>query len=249
MTFFLPYLVWFAKYFERTVEGIGYIGRIVSSTQAPNFTTMPYVIQSIFILLGPPLLAASVYMVLGRLITLLDAGHHSIIRPKWLTAIFVLGDVLSFFVQAGGGGIMSSSHTQSSYKTGENVIVVGLVIQILWFGVFVVATVLFNTRIQRSPTNQSRSLASPWQRLIYVLYATSALIMIRSIYRVVEYVTGSSGILQEKEVFLYVFDALPMALVTILFAVFHPSQVLGPKARADAEKFSTFSMADISTAA
>lgn len=209
---------------------------------------MPYVIQSIFILLGPPLLAASIYMVLGRLITLLDAGHHSIIRPKWLTAIFVLGDVLSFFVQAGGGGIMSSSKTTSAYKLGEKVIVVGLIIQIIWFGVFVVATVLFNIRIQRSPTSQSRSLTSPWKRLIYVLYGTSALIMIRSIYRVVEYVMGSSGILQEKEVFLYVFDSLPMVLVTILFAAFHPSQVLGPKAKANAEKFSSTSMADIDNA-
>lgn len=63
---------------------------------------MPYVIQSLLLLLGPTLLAASIYMVLGRLIRLLDADNYSLIRPQWLTKVFVLGDVISFLAQSGG---------------------------------------------------------------------------------------------------------------------------------------------------
>lgn len=62
----------------------------------------PYIIQSLLLLLGPALLAASIYMVLGRIIGLLDAGDLSVIRPKWLTKIFVAGDVLSFLAQSAG---------------------------------------------------------------------------------------------------------------------------------------------------
>jgi len=63
---------------------------------------MPYIIQSLLLLLGPALFAASVYMVFGRLIRLVGGERYSIIRVNWLTKIFVLGDVLSFLVQSGG---------------------------------------------------------------------------------------------------------------------------------------------------
>lgn len=41
-------------------------------------------------------------MVLGRLILLVDGEHLSLIRRKWLTKIFVCGDVVSFLVQVSG---------------------------------------------------------------------------------------------------------------------------------------------------
>ncbi len=62
----------------------------------------PYVGQSVLILLGPALFAASIYMLLGRIIRVLNAGAISPIRPTWLTKIFVTGDVLSFLLQSGG---------------------------------------------------------------------------------------------------------------------------------------------------
>lgn len=85
-----------------TVEFVGYAGRAASARQAPDFTLMPYIIQSLLLLLGPSFFAASIYMVFGRIIRLTGGERHSMIRPSWLTKIFVVGDVLSFFVQSGG---------------------------------------------------------------------------------------------------------------------------------------------------
>jgi len=58
--------------------------------------------QSLLLLLAPALFAASIYMVLGRIILLVDGEAHSLIRAKWLTKFFVLGDVLSFLTQSAG---------------------------------------------------------------------------------------------------------------------------------------------------
>ena len=63
---------------------------------------MPYIMQTLLILLGPAFYAASIYMLLGRIIGFLDADHHSLIPTKWLTKLFLLGDVLSIFGQGGG---------------------------------------------------------------------------------------------------------------------------------------------------
>jgi hypothetical protein len=41
-------------------------------------------------------------MMLGRIVRLLDAEVHSIIRSTWVTKIFVLGDILSFVIQGIG---------------------------------------------------------------------------------------------------------------------------------------------------
>jgi hypothetical protein len=54
------------------------------------------------ILLAPPLYAASIYMVLGRTVTYLRAESLSLVPVKWMTKIFVTGDVFSFLLQCAG---------------------------------------------------------------------------------------------------------------------------------------------------
>lgn len=83
-------------------ETIGYGARAVNAHQAPNYETMPYAMQSLFILLAPSLFAASIYMVLSRLIRRVDGDSRSIIPSTKLTKVFVVGDVLAFLVQSGG---------------------------------------------------------------------------------------------------------------------------------------------------
>ena len=83
-----------------TVETVGYVGRALSAKN--QWALGPYIIQSILLLVAPALFAASIYMTLGRIIVLLDAEQYSFIKKKWLTKIFVCGDVLSFLMQSGG---------------------------------------------------------------------------------------------------------------------------------------------------
>jgi hypothetical protein len=86
-----------------TVEVVGFMGRAVSAHQkAGCWTRGPYLVQTMFILLAPALFAASVYMSLGRIIEIVDGERHAIIGRRWLTKIFVIGDVICFLLLAGG---------------------------------------------------------------------------------------------------------------------------------------------------
>lgn len=49
--------------------------------------------------------------------------------------------------------------------------------------------------------------------------------MVRSVFRVVEYLQGNAGYLLSHEVFLYIFDAVLMLGVMVLFNWVHPSEV------------------------
>jgi hypothetical protein len=176
------------------------------------------------ILVAPALFAASIYMELGRIILLTDGIQHSIIPKKWLTKIFVIGDVISFCLQAAGGGIMASG-TVEALDMGEHITIGGLVIQILFFGFFIVVSITFNMRMNKIPTSRSMISFNPWKKHLYTLYGGSALILIRSVFRLVEYSQGNDGYLIAHEWFLYVFDACLMLATMVLFAWFHPSEI------------------------
>jgi hypothetical protein len=121
---------------------------------------------------------------------------------------------------------MATAKSSEDARRAENIILGGLAIQILFFGFFIVVSFIFHLRISRHPTPQSHSLNTPWKGLLYVLYGSSILIMIRSVFRIIEYVMGSEGELLSKEVYLYIFDAAPMFIVVVMFNWFHPSRVI-----------------------
>lgn len=176
--------------------------------------------QAILILVAPALFAASIYMILARLIRALHAEHLAMIPINWITKIFVTGDVIAFGLQAAGGGIQSGG-TLEMYNMGEHIIVAGLFIQIAVFGFFVATSVRFHTRVAKSPTSISANGDIPWKRHLYILYATSALILIRSVFRIVEYLQGNDGYLISHEIFLYIMDAMLMAAVMAIFAIWY----------------------------
>lgn len=83
-----------------SVEIVGFIGRYLSKNDI--WAVGPFVMQSLLILVAPALFAASIYIILGRVILMVDGERYSLIRQKWLTKTFVAGDVLSFLMQGSG---------------------------------------------------------------------------------------------------------------------------------------------------
>ncbi|KAH6614960.1 RTA1 like protein-domain-containing protein [Boeremia exigua] len=200
-------------------ETIGYIGRILSSKD--QYAQSPYIMQTLLLLLGPALYAASIYMILGRLILLTRGERYSLVRRTWLTKIFVGGDIISFFMQGAGGGVMASG--ASGMKSGEKIIIGGLCVQILFFGLFFITAILFQLRGKEHLATLDSSI--PWKKHLFPLYVTSVLILIRSLFRVIEYIQGNDGYLLRHEVYLYVFDAVLMFAVMVILNVSYPGDI------------------------
>ena len=117
------------------------------------------------------------------------------------------------------GGTLDSLHT------GEKIIIAGLFVQVIFFGFFMLVAVRFDIAIHKVPTTQAKSSLIPWHKHLNALYLASVLIMIRSIFRVVEYIQGNDGFLISHEYFLYIFDAVLMLAVMVVFNFVHPSEV------------------------
>jgi hypothetical protein len=116
--------------------------------------------------------------------------------------------------------------SESTVSIGQWIIVSGLCVQLVFFGAFVLSAFLFHGRIARHPTAESESTMRPtrfvwprdWRGLLFACYIVSLLIVIRSVYRLIEFIG--------HEVFLYVFDASMMFIAMVVMNLFHPSAVL-----------------------
>jgi hypothetical protein len=183
------------------------------------------IIQATFILLPPAFFAATIYMCLSRIILYVHGEHLSIVKARWLTRLFVGGDVLSI-------GIQSAAANPKFGNIGRWCIVVALIIQLLSFGLFGLTALIFHMRIRKAPTPKLYQVDKSWISTMYLLYGLSALIIFRSIFRIVEYVMGTNGYPLTHEWTLYVFDTVPMLVVALLFSLWYPSN-LSQKKSAD----------------
>ena len=156
-------------------------------------------------------------MVLARLIRSVGAEKYSLIRITRVTKTFVAGDIVSFLVQGQGSGMMGMD---GKAHIAKGIVIGGLMIQIFVFGFFIVTSMVFEKRMKREPTSEA-----PYTHHLYPLYAVSWLIMLRSVFRVIEYAMGQKGYLMANEWPLFVFDAVPMAGVMVIWGVWHPGTI------------------------
>ncbi|RHZ64684.1 hypothetical protein CDV55_107581 [Aspergillus turcosus] len=143
-------------------------------------------------------------MTLGRLILELDAEPASLIRGRWLTKIFIVGDIISFLLQCGGGGYMAAG-TLDAMEIGKHIVIISLAIQLLWFGFFILITSLFHWR---------------------ALYAACVFILIHSVFQVIEFVQGNTGFIMSHEYLLYIFNVVLIALAGIMLVLIFPGSFI-----------------------
>ncbi|PLN78922.1 putative RTA1 domain protein [Aspergillus taichungensis] len=200
----------------------GYIIRAIAHNRTSQL--IPYILQNVFILLAPVLFAASIYMALGRIIRSVPGGaQHALIQPAWQTKIFVAGDVVSFVVQGSAAGLMGKG---SKAGMANDIVIGGLLVQVGTLALFVVTAVVFEGRMMRAAAAAVVDGDGEWRGHLRALYGVSALVLVRSVIRVVEYAMGRTGYLLANEWCVYVFDGVLMLAVMLVWGVWHPGAII-----------------------
>jgi hypothetical protein len=166
--------------------------------QNPSLATA----STLLLMLAPLWINASVYMTVGRPVYYLHPEKkvrrlEEVRLGKW----FVWLDVLSFLIQVTGGLMMNQV-----------------------FGAVIVRFHLDMIRLEREGVPGISG--KQWKWLMYTLYTALALIVIRIIFRVVEFsasVDFSTNALIFTEGNVLGLDAVPMMLAVLLLAVVHQS--------------------------
>lgn len=107
---------------------------------------------------------------------------------------------------------------------GEKVVIAGLALQVATFVVFLAAAVDFNVRMNGLSRVGQGADDRTWRRMLHILYTLSSLILIRCVFRLIEYSMGNAAYLIAHEWSLYVFDGVPMLAVLVVLFVWQSKE-------------------------
>ncbi|KAJ6540411.1 RTA1 like protein-domain-containing protein [Mycena capillaripes] len=222
-----------------TIMSVGFGIRLLYARSASSLGI--YVLMNMCILLSPCAFLATDYMLLVRLAYTLDdkARRRCLaIRPTRIVKLFVGSDITTFLLQGCGGGLTAIGGSLAN--VGAKISMFGLSLQLLSFAIFTVLLLQFGWRVRREfpdswhpqPAGQPFKLfswqpARDWRVLYFTTCATCIGILVRSVFRIIEFAGGYTGFVATHEGYFYVFDALPLWLAMTLYCVVWPPRFLG----------------------
>lgn len=218
------------------LEVIGFITRVMSIKNTDSLGVM--VISQTGIVVAPAFLAAQDYMIIGRVMSYVGKEYGYINHTK-ITKIFVGADVFAILTQSSGGALLASADGDiDKMKLAQKVLLFGLALQVITFGIFAFVAIAFDVRSSRSPglrvfKEEMKSMRKLW----LAFYVSSVLITARSIYRTIEFADikftpgadDAQGYTYTHEWPLYAFDSIPVLISIVFFCVWNPGHWLPTK--------------------
>lgn len=220
---------WWPMLLAILMEVTGYLFRILSIRSHHERT--PFIVQSVLILVAPAVMAASCYMAFGRIVLWVvparfKSFRHLWIPVRWLTPFFVGFDVLGFLVQVAGATMLASAEDPDGLDQGRRIVLLGIMVQLVMFAFFAVATLRLWLLLRGKLAGEKLPTETEWRIFLKIILVTSVAILLRSLYRFLEYVLGSDNALLSNEIYHYSMDAFPIIAVASLFVAYHPAQYL-----------------------
>lgn len=175
--------------------------------------------------LHSPVLELANYHILGRILSFVP--YCSPLHPgRVFTTFAILSCVVEVLNALGVTYSSISALPPATIRTGQALLKASLVLQLVVAFLFAVLAAAFHRRCLARGVRDRRVVAP-----LVTLYVSTALITVRTVYRVVEYwaattVPGSPSPVVRSEWFFLVFEASVVLMDCVLFNVFHPRRYL-----------------------
>ncbi|EIM90022.1 RTA1-domain-containing protein [Stereum hirsutum FP-91666 SS1] len=211
------------------IECIGWSGRLWSSKNP--IAGDPFLMQFI----------AANFIILGRLIALLGE-NYSRLSSKRYTQLFLTCDIIALVVQGTGGGIASSADDEAGTNAGGNIMLGGIVFQLVAIVVYAcLAAEFFFRYFTDRPFRRAGSgngstdtiaaelkmpITQRMKLMILAMILMTTFLLIRSVYRTIELADGWNGTVITTQVYFNVFDGAMITLAMYTLNIFHPGFLL-----------------------
>lgn len=209
----------------------GFIVRELGAFDYGNL--VKFIVTTCLVYAAPPIAELANYNILGRI--LYYVPYHSPIHPGRVITTFAF---ISVVVEAlnGNGASLSANQSLPRWKQdiGRNLLKAALLIQVVVIALFLLLAGVFHKRC-RCGSIRSAKL----ENVLYTLYASTILLTIRTIFRVVEYWSVADLHYNDRSIdpmsfspiiryewFFYVFEASLMLVNQVLMNVRHPRRYL-----------------------
>ena len=183
------------------------------------------------LVIAPAFFSAGLYLTIGNLANI--AGRaNSFLRPMFYVIIFSAFDVAALTIQAIGGAGASQAEQQGTNPwPATHTMEAGICVQAAGNVVFTIVTLLLWRRTRKN--SLAKGVATPWPKtvgfklFVAAIIISDAMILLRSVYRVIELAQGWRGYLITTEPWFYGFDTALMIICMGIWVIGHPGITLG----------------------
>ncbi|RPD62895.1 RTA1-domain-containing protein [Lentinus tigrinus ALCF2SS1-6] len=223
-------------------EMIGWGGRLWSSYQP--LADDPYMMQIVCTIIAPTPLVAALFITFGRMSERLGE-QYSRLGARLYSRVFLTCDIISLVIQSAGGGIAASTNDHDLAQLGSNIMLAGIVVQLVSLSVFTILMteylvryvreapvkplVMLNNSSEMTVTDvytEKRPMASPMKLLVLGTCLETLFLYVRAIYRTIELADGFDGRIIQTEVYFNVLDGAMVVLAMYTLNVLHPACLL-----------------------
>ncbi|KAK6443370.1 phospholipid-translocating ATPase rsb1 [Oleoguttula sp. CCFEE 5521] len=213
-----------AMLFGLALEVVGYVARVLLYNNP--FNGNAFLIYLICATIAPVFITAAIYLTITRIIVLYGA-QNSYFKPRTVAIAFMFSDFTSLVLQGAGGGIADTADTKPDQQVGVNVMIAGLILQVVSLFAFAVFCAYFAWRSRTGVLDMAREKIAVRERWFFKaflgsLFLATLVIFVRSVFRVAELWQGFDGTLWNKENDFLVLDGAMMGIAVVALAAFHP---------------------------
>ncbi len=228
---------------------IGNAGRIPLHDNP--FNNLGFQMQICCLTLSPAFNSAALYLMFRHIVRRFGR-EWSRIRPKYYTWGFITADVLALIFQGCGGAIAATSNTDSLLNIGPDLMLCGIVWQVVALLVFGMAISDYLIRRYKSSTALSDAAKATTTDRKFQVFAGSlpiiyVAVFVRCVYRIAEMSGGWKNSLMQNEDLFLLLDSTMVAIATLLQTFAHPGfcfPALGQKHAIAEEKYLSDSSAE-----
>ena len=190
-------------------------------------------LQNLLLLLAGPLVAATMYSTLRQLSSVIMATLPNHLR--YMSAVFIFVDAGCLASHLIGALVPISGHPAAN-EVSEKVLLAGLVAELFALTIFFGMTFEIHQRVKTAyqieeicgsdEKGVEATKVKGWRKFFMSLEVMAVLLAVRSLVRYMEYAEGNDGFVASHEVFIYLFDAVPLCIIMVLFVVLHPQKLV-----------------------
>jgi hypothetical protein len=209
-------------------EAIGYLGRVLLHSNP--YSNVGFEMQICCLIISPAFIAAAIYLTLKHTV-LVFGPEHSRIKPKFYTWIFICCDIFTLVLQGAGGGIAASANTDSLQKIGNDLMMAGIVLQVVILLAFGIASTDFLLRLRRAFKTKSMKLSPEAHSFLadtkFQLFAAGIVVayltvFTRCCYRIAEMSGGWANPIMQNERDFIVLDGTMVLVASLCLTILHP---------------------------
>lgn len=218
------------------MEVVGYAFRSLSAKKNP-YNVIYFVVQYFFIVTAPVFISATIYVCLSRLIWWsrqqeFNSKARKWLKPKLILWVFIGADVIATVLQILGAALIGVGQSDRDYAKADranNILLGGLAFQTAAFFIFFSLLITFTISIYRDPNFGPTLGGKRW--FFVALWIASALVAIRTCFRLAETAEGIYGELVNNEHYFIALEFVPITLAVLILAIWHPGRYLPNRQR------------------